>query len=201
MRPHFLLLPLALAACASNKTGNPALDDFPPGVVGGTEITYYDIQGRTAPQLVSEMRRLGPKVGTGTFFGEAQSPLRWSWRSKNNGVNCTLTSVSVRIRSDITMPRWTPPADTVPGLFAQWKQFIDGLERHEAGHKDISARGAKDILHKLQTLTAPCASVSDEVQRTTSEIMTRVRNEQVAYDTETRHGFTQGAIFPPRPVR
>ncbi|MDB4890522.1 MAG: putative secreted Zn-dependent protease [Gemmatimonadetes bacterium] len=113
-------------------------------------------------------------------------------------MNCTLTSVTVRMRSDVTLPRWTPPTDTAPGLVTQWNQFIDALEKHEVGHKDIAARGAKEILHKLQTLTAPCATIGNEAQRVATEIVTRMREEQVAYDTETRHGVTQGATFPGR---
>jgi predicted secreted Zn-dependent protease len=186
---------VALTACASG-TGKPALDEFPPGVTGGAEVTYYDIQGSTAPQLVAEMRRLGPQ--SGQYFGETQSPLRWSWRTKSNAVNCTLTAVSVRMRSDVTLPRWTPPKDTLPGLVAQWNQFIAGLETHEVGHKDIAARGAKDILHKLQTLSAPCATMSEEAKRVTADIVARMRVEQIAYDTDTRHGATQGATFPGR---
>jgi predicted secreted Zn-dependent protease len=190
-----LLAIVALTACASG-TGKPALDEFPPGVTGGAEVTYYDIQGSTAPQLVAEMRRLGPQ--SGQYFGETQSPLRWSWRTKSNAVNCTLTAVSVRMRSDVTLPRWTPPKDTLPGLVAQWNQFIAGLETHEVGHKDIAARGAKDILHKLQTLSAPCATMSEEAKRVTADIVARMRVEQIAYDTDTRHGATQGATFPGR---
>ena len=193
---HSLLAIVALTACASGGTGKPALDDLPPGITGGAEVTYYDVQGSTAPQLVAEMRRLGPQGGR--YFGETQSPLRWTWRSRSNGVNCTLSSVSVHIRSDVTLPRWTPPKDTVPGLAAQWNQFIAGLETHEVGHKDIAARGAKDILHKLQTLSAPCATLSDDVRRVTADILERMRVEQIAYDTETRHGATQGATFPGR---
>ncbi|MEO7455270.1 MAG: DUF922 domain-containing protein, partial [Gemmatimonadaceae bacterium] len=139
------LILLAVAACASGGTGNAALDEMPPGITGGADVKYYDIQGSTAQQLVAEMRRLGPQGGR--YFGEAQSPLRWSWRAKNNGVDCTLNAVSVRMRSDLTLPRWTAPKDAAPTLVAQWKDFIGSLETHEVGHKEIAARGAKDILH------------------------------------------------------
>jgi hypothetical protein len=33
----------------------------------------------------------------------------------------------------------------------------------------------------------------------TDGIITRLSAEQVAYDTQTRHGLTQGTAFPPRP--
>jgi hypothetical protein len=51
---------IVLSACASG-TGNPSLDEFPHGATGGAEVTYHDIKGSTAQQLVAEMRRLGPE--------------------------------------------------------------------------------------------------------------------------------------------
>ena len=193
---HSLFVVVAVSACASAGTGKPALDDLPCGITGGAEVTYYDIQGSSAAQLMAEMRRLGPQGGR--YFAETESPLRWTWRSTSDGVNCTLSSVSVRMRSEVTLPRWIPPRDTVPGLAAQWSQFIAALETHEVGHKDIAARAAKDILYKLRTLSTSCATLSDDVRRVTADLVERMRVEQIAYDTETRHGATQGATFPGR---
>src|ERR1035437_6115173 len=55
----------ALCACVTTHPGNPALDAFPAGIVGTTDVTYYDIHGRSAGELVAEMRRLGPKTAIG----------------------------------------------------------------------------------------------------------------------------------------
>lgn len=188
-------------ACVQKHPENPALDAFPPGISGATDVTYYDVHGRTAQELVGEMRRLGPKTTAGSFFGETQSPMKWTWRTKSNGTNCTLTSVQVSMRSDITLPRWTPPADAPQTLVDQWKQFLDALALHEIGHKDISARSARDIQRGLESLNTFCSSLSNDAKRLTDAIVLRSRQEQERYDAETRHGATQGAVFPPRPVR
>jgi predicted secreted Zn-dependent protease len=188
-----------LCGCATTHPENPALDVFPPGVVGSTEVASYDIHGRTAQELVAEMRKLGPKTAAGgVYFGETTSPMRWTWKTRSSGVNCELASIQVFVRSEITLPRWTPPADTVPGLLAQWKEFLAGLETHEIGHKNISGRAARDILSKLQSLNTFCSSVSAEAKRLTDGIVSASQMEQVKYDADTRHGATQGAVFPPR---
>jgi predicted secreted Zn-dependent protease len=187
-----------LVACAPKHPENPALDAFPPGVVGSTDIAYYDIHGRTAPELVAEMRRLGPKTSGSSFFGETRTPIRWDWRTRNDGALCQVTSARVYVRSQITLPRWTPPADTVPGLAAQWQEFLGALEQHEIGHKDISGREAQEILHRLQSMSTSCASLTTEAKRLTDGIIARGSAEQARYDIDTRHGLTQGAVFPPR---
>lgn len=190
---------IGLLACATTHPENPALDAFPAGVSGVTDVVYYDVHGRTAGELVADMRRLGPKSETGgSFFGETLSPLRWQWRVRSQGATCALADVRVHVTSQIVLPRWTPPADTVPGLFGQWKEFLAALETHEVGHKDISGRAAAEIIRRLDALNTFCSSLNDETRRITDGIVARSRAEQVRYDADTRHGATQGAVFPPR---
>ena len=98
----------------------------------------------------------------------------------------------------ITLPRWTPPVDTVTGLLAEWKQSMAGLELHEIGHKDISARYAVLIMRKVREVNAFCSSVNDEARRVTVALLVQLRDAHERYDRDTRHGLTQGSAFPPR---
>lgn len=189
-------------ACAPKHPDNPALDAFPPGVAGSTDITYYDVKGHTARELVTQLRELGPKTSTGAYWAETRSPMRWTWRSKATGGGfCELTSVQVIVRSEMTMPRWVPPADTEPGLYDAWKRSMAALQTHEIGHKDISARAARQVLEKLNGVHSYCDGLSAEIKRLTDDIMARTAAEQAQYDLVTRHGLTQGTAFPPRPPR
>jgi predicted secreted Zn-dependent protease len=191
---------IALNACATTHPENPDLDKFPPGVGGSTDITYYDVHGRTARELVTQLRALGPKTSSGAFWAETRSPMRWTWRTRSEGGGrCSLTSVQVYVHSEMTMPRWVPPADTEPGLYAAWQNSMAALQTHEIGHKDISARAARDILQRLNAVESFCSGLNDEAKRVTDGIIARERTEQEAYDAQTRHGLTQGTAFPPRP--
>ena len=132
---------MIIAACASAPR-NPVLDKYPPGVSGRTTVLYYDVRGRTLNEVRADVRRKGPKIDGRSFVGEARSPMRWSWRTESiGGSSCSIRDVTVSINAQITLPRWTPPADAEPGLETEWKRFIAALEEHEAGHKDISREG------------------------------------------------------------
>jgi predicted secreted Zn-dependent protease len=198
----FIGIVISATGCATTHPENPDLDKFPPGVAGSTDITYYDIHGRTARELVTQLHELGPKLPTGAFWAETRSPIRWTWRTKSDrGGRCTLTQVQVLVRSEMTLPRWVPPADTEPGLYASWQKSMAALQTHEIGHKDIAARAAREILQKLNAVSTFCTGLSADVNRMTDGIIARERTEQSAYDAQTRHGLTQGTAFPPRPVR
>jgi len=184
-----------VAACASAPR-NPVLDNYPAGVSGRTTVFYYDVHGRTVDELRADMRRKGPKVDGTKFVGEMRSPMRWSWRTELLGrANCSIREVSVFVNAQITLPRWTPPADTAPGLVTEWKRFLAALELHEAGHKDISAKAGREIIERLRGLSGSCSQLGARANDLARAIVERAAGEQKAYDAATRHGLTQGTAF------
>jgi predicted secreted Zn-dependent protease len=186
-----------VAACASAPR-NPVLDKYPPGVTGRTSVFHYDIQGRTFDELRADMRRKGPKIDGTSFVGEARSPMRWSWRTESTGGGtCSIRDVTVSVNAQITLPRWTPPADAESGLVDQWKRFSAALEEHEAGHKDISAKAGREITKQLHGLSGQCAMLSTRANDLARTIVGRAAEEQTRYDATTRHGLTQGTAFGP----
>lgn len=182
-------------ACATSAH-NPVLDSYPAGVIGRTTITYYDVHGRTFAEVRADMHRLGPKVADSSFVGETRSPMRWSWRTESTGSGmCSIPNPSVSVNAQITLPRWTPPPDTEPGLAAEWTRFIAALEKHEAGHKDISAKAGHDIIEQLRNLSGPCSQISMRANDIARVIVDRADEQQKSYDAATRHGVTQGTAF------
>ena len=179
------------AACASTPH-NPVLDKYPPGVAGWTTVMYYDVHGRTAAELYADMRRRGPTVDGTSFVGETRAPMRWSWRTESRGGTCAIREFTV---AQITLPRWNPPADTEPGLAAEWKRFMAALETHEAGHKDISAKAGREIINQVRGLSGLCSQLANRANDVARGIVQRASEEQRAYDAVTRHGLTQGTSF------
>jgi predicted secreted Zn-dependent protease len=183
------------AACASTPR-NPVLDKYPAGVTGRTSVSYYDVHGSTFDELRADMRRLGPKVDGSSFVGETRSPMQWRWRTEPiGGASCAIREVTVFVNAQITLPRWTPPADTEPGLVTEWQRFLAALETHEAGHKDISAKAASAIIERVRGLSGVCSQLSTRANDIARAIVERASAEQTAYDASTRHGVTQGTGF------
>lgn len=183
------------AACASAPR-NPVLDKYPPGVSGRTSVFYYDVHGRTVAEVRADMRRLGPKLSGGSFVGETRSPMRWHWRTESTGAGgCSIRDATVSVNAQITLPRWTPPPDTEPGLATEWKRFIAALETHEAGHKDISAKAGREIVTRLRGLSGLCSQINSRATDLARAIVERASEEQKVYDAATRHGLTQGTSF------
>ncbi len=184
----------AAAACASAPR-NPVLDSYPAGIIGHTTVIYYEVHGRTFDEVRADMRRLGPKVADSSFVGETRSPMRWSWRTESTNGICTTRDVTVSVNAQITLPHWTPPTDTEPGLAAEWARFVTALETHEAGHKDISAKAGSEIVARLRALSGLCAQLGTRANDLAHAIVDKASDEQKTYDAVTRHGLRQGTGF------
>ena len=190
---------ILLSACATTHPTIPTLYSWPAGVSGETEVVYYDVHGRTAAELIADMRRFGPKPATGTiYYGETHTPLSWEYRTRSDGSMCSLRDIRMHASAKITLPAWRTPVDTMSRLWADWKQSMAGLEVHEIGHKDISGRYALLIMKKLREINTFCSSVNDEARRVTDGLLKQLHDEHERYDRDTRHGLTQGSAFPPR---
>ena len=110
-----------------------------------------------------------------TFVGETRSPMQWAWRTEPSRLgNCSIRDVVVTVNAQITLPRWTPPADTEPGLVTEWKRFLTALEVHEAGHKDISARAGREIRERLRGLSEPCPLIGSRANDIARTIVERI---------------------------
>jgi uncharacterized protein (TIGR02246 family) len=101
------------------------------------------------------------------------------------------------VNSEIVLPRWTPPADADTAVVTEWNRFIKALETHEAGHKDISARAARDIIRGVRQLSGLCSTLSIRANDVARDIVDRSVVEQREYDFTTMHGLTQGTTFGP----
>jgi predicted secreted Zn-dependent protease len=182
--------------CVSGGSRNPILDSYPAGVTGNTTVIYYEVHGSTLDALRADLRRFGPQVDGRTFVGETRSPMRWSWRTEPVGTSfCAIRSVTVSVNARITLPRWFPPEEADPALITEWKRFLTALETHEAGHKDISARAARDIVHRLNGFSDLCSLIGTRANELARGIAERTTAEQSEYDRTTRHGFTQGTAL------
>lgn len=200
MNPRFFFVATALTVAAAAVAYAPAqpensnLDKYSRGVVDTTDVKYYDVHGRTPGGVAKSIQELGSE--TNASLGHSRASYSWTWHKRNDGGGkCDLTFVQVTMVSQMTLPRWTPPADTVPGVSAEWQRFTSALQRHDVEHENISNRGARQILDGLLALKTFCSDVPRDVKRLTDSIIVQTQSRQAAYDLLTHDGGTQGAVF------
>ncbi len=208
MRPPILAAVMLTLACASSpepaSTPTPAADSAalartaPRAAVTARE-QYYDIDGSSAGALRNQISRLGPKDETGTSHDALTVwSLEWTYGTAQRGDSCALRDVKVSLNVSVTLPRWKPPATATAELLKTWRAYLKAVRLHEAGHRTIAERNAREVMTALSALRGTsCGRVSDEATRTAEQIVADGRARNRAYDLQTKHGQTQGVELGP----
>ncbi len=209
MRPPILAAVLLTCACASSSpepgaAPTPALDSAalartaPRALVNARE-QYYDIDGSSAGALRNQISRLGPKDES----GKSQDALtvwsiEWGFGTAQQGDSCVLRDVKVTLDVAVTLPRWKPPATATAQLVKRWQTYLKAVRLHEAGHRTIAERNAREVMVALTPLRGTsCDKLADEATRTAERIVADGRARNRAYDVQTQHGQTQGVELGP----
>lgn len=183
----FVVAPLLFAAPAAPQDA-PA-DPF--AGVPDVEFIYYDVQGGDAKAIRKDMnakrfvdRNDGKPV-------DSLSSWRYGWRMRRGpDGRCDPASVELRFTAEVKLPRLAN-AETLPArVRKRWQDYYAALLRHEAGHVGYAWSQHGVLLAALK------ASSCETMAATGKAELDKIRGHDRAYDAETRHGATQGAIFP-----
>ena len=168
-----------------------------PSVNISTRHEYYDVTGQNGAALVSQMRRLGPRDDAESWAATTRWSMSWSFGLAGASDACAVTAPKVNLALTYTYPRWTPPADAPAGLQDRWDRFVTALAEHENGHGEIAVQGVNDLHLALQNVPAQasCADAARAADETAAAIASHYRALQDAYDRDTGHGTTQGAVW------
>ena len=153
-------------------------------------IEYYDVSGRTPQEIRASINAVRPSDANDgrRVDGLARWQLRWSWRT--TGRACDLSEPQIDFSATILMPRLVDKETVAPRVLTRWRTYIAALERHEAGHVRRPFERGNEIAAAIRAST--CEGVAEAAQRAYQDIA----RPDVEYDRATRHGATEGAIFP-----
>ena len=160
---------------------------------------YYDIDGSSAGALRNQINRLGPKDES----GKSKDALTvWSvesaYAATQRGDSCVLRDVKVTLDVTVTLPRWKPPATATAQLVRTWQAYLKAVRVHEAGHRTIAERNAREVMAALTTLRGTnCDKLLGDASNTVERIVADGRARNRAYDVQTQHGQTQGVELGP----
>ena len=160
---------------------------------------YYQIEGSSAEQLRTQLDKLGPLDESGQHFAaKTDGNLSWTWSYSEGGGQCSLHDISAELEISFTLPRWTPPAEAPAELVDKWNKFTAALQTHENGHKEINIKAVNDFLAFAKALPSypTCDELKQALNKAGQDVIDKTRQENIAYDSQTQHGRTQGAVFP-----
>jgi predicted secreted Zn-dependent protease len=191
MKPDMRVLTVATAIIWLVSASAAVADD--------AEIVYYDIVGDSAKELRSQLNGNGP-VGKGgkRSDGRADWHVTWNFRYAPSTQGCKLTVLKTTVTGRIVLPRWKAGHGASNALVGKWERYISALRVHEEGHYAFGVRAADEISDLRQSASTAnnCSELVIRVNTQARAILEKYKNADDAYDASTKHGRTQGAVFP-----
>lgn len=170
----------------------------PPGVYLALRRSSYLVIGSTVDQLRAALDALGP-VRAGRRFGAFTDwEVTWRYRHVDDRGARRIADVTVDVSARVTLPRWRPPRSASADLMAAWEALVAAIEAHEQGHVYLAAEAGADVQRRLVALPAFATKelLHEAAASAAQEAVREAREREAVYDTETRHGESQGVRFP-----
>jgi predicted secreted Zn-dependent protease len=185
-----LICALPIAACANDPSPS-GTGPSPFAGIPNLELVYYDVSGRTADEIRRSLEARQPRdPNDGARVAALSSwSMRWGWRAKPGG-GCDLSAPSVDFRAQTLLPRLVSERDLDADLRARWRAFLAAVHAHEARHVRYAYEHRRDVAAAIQ------ASDCTSAQAAATAAVRAIAQRDVDYDKATRHGTTEGAVFP-----
>ena len=137
------------------------------------------------------------REGTGRD-GLTNWDVRWRSSLQPRAGACVVSAVEVTGVVEVVLPEWRNAADAIQPLRVRWQRFEDALREHEQGHVRIAEAAVAQIRSQVAALSsAPsCEALDREIKKRATAVLEAARAGERDYDRTTRHGETQGAVFP-----
>lgn len=162
------------------------------------ETVYYDIAGLSRTDLAAALREHGPEVHGRQFFGLTEWEMSAGYRPVEDGSRCAIDDLTIEVSVTTHLPRWSRAVAAPSSLRRAWDRFVAALDQHERGHRVLAEDAAETVRHRLLAISAPtCDRLDGVARREMTTVMQEYERRQLAYDAETEHGRTQGAVWPP----
>jgi len=202
-----LYFSIGVASAAENRADIPAAGNKPPEPsrnrvlrpLINEKVEFYEISWECDRDLQKGMRDKGCAWKDGKKYHSLTSwSLKWDYGYNQTSLSCTAESFQPVIDINIRYPKWAKTGNPPAELQEKWDRFMTNLITHEEGHRDMVVEAASEAALAVMRLPpqATCADLDREVKKLCHTRMKQLDEDSKNYDAETKHGLTQGAVFP-----
>ena len=175
-----------------------AKHELPSQVQVKEKFDYYEIDGSTTDELRAQMKRNGTAWNDGKVYAALTTwDIHYHYDITPTNGGYVLSAINTTVDVVIHLPKLVPSAKTPVQLISTWNSYLQHLKTHEFGHRDIAIGIGKDIYQSLAALGSSTSKseLDREAQDLVKAKFKRLKEDQIAYDQETRHGKEQGAVL------
>lgn len=205
MSPFFLIAGLMLADPQSAPESAGGAEGAPPpaasaalaaaapelAALPGVTLVGYPVRGRSPRAIRDSINEGRPKPAEGDAF-DARTSWRYQTRWFNDAAGvCDPTTAEVVMTIVVTLPELATRDALDRRERERWDRYFAALIGHEHNHVRVAMAAAEQLRTFMRS--APDCATMEAVQQ---QIGASIQAANDAYDETTRHGRTEGAVYP-----
>lgn len=170
------LVPVALVLAGCNTTPKAEVN-----------VGYYQVSGNTEQKIERQLSLRGPHIpGKGRALAAAKISMEQRVQVAEAPGWCRVANADIRIRADVTLPKWKQRASATPELARKWDNFATYAEAHERVHVSIAETFAAELEHRLKAIPAQsdCKTVSQIISVISKDVVSRMNKAQDKFDAD-----------------
>lgn len=156
--------------------------------------SYFDIAGRTVPEIETQLQQRGPRLAStgqrhpGATRMEFNTQIKYQMTKRG----CVIDKATVKVTAKVILPRWKQKGAERDVHFI-WETLSADIRRHEEQHVAIAEKHGRAIESGLRQLS-PARSCDDMARRATGltdKLLQKHDQEQARFDRDEARGFEQ----------
>jgi predicted secreted Zn-dependent protease len=203
---HNTICAFAPASSLSNMysvivpTPTPPALTYPVSYTQSLSVVMYAVTGTTLAAISQSLNLCAipdPHEPNSRYYADTQwyYAAQWAWKETTRG--CEVDHADISIVMTMTLPSLASPS--VPReVTDRWSTFMKNTITHESGHVKLAQDGGRKLQSDLGNFppASDCSAIKLRLKSAYDMDFNAVDQMNVKYDAETKHGATQGAVFP-----
>jgi predicted secreted Zn-dependent protease len=167
-------------------------------IVVSKKYKNYPIRGNNLHEIQKSLVLHGLKDEHGGIFAAKTTPkFTWKYNFVQTANSCSLKSTDVEVEITYQLPKLSGYETLNEADKTEWLRYSAATYKHEQGHANFSIETAKEIESEAKNIPpkSNCGEIARIANMLISEILNHHERDNIAYDTQTAHGVSQGAVF------
>ncbi len=182
-------------------TPSPPALVYPIQFDSSLSVVTYPVTGTTLVALSKSLDTNAlpdPHEKNSRYYARTDWYLSGNWNWSPTVQGCEVDGGNVSIAMTMTLPFLSSTVGVPLDVISRWNTFVSNTVAHETGHVQLDLQGARDYQRTLGNFPpAPsCDIIQSKLKTLFDDSFAAIDWANTGYDSATRHGRTQGAVFP-----
>jgi predicted secreted Zn-dependent protease len=174
---------------------------YPITFTSDFKVMTYDVTGKTVNEISRSLEAnaiADPHEPGSRYYALTRWQLGGDWSVSSSTRGCEVNAGNVTLAITMTLPALATTNGVSADTLKRYNTFMEKAILHESAHAEIALQGARDYQRAIgnHTPVSNCDALKTRLNDLFRRSFDSIDRANSDYDVKTKHGLTQGAVFP-----